>query len=1228
MANVLGLALKISADASGVQKSLTPVEKAFQQLDTQAKTLTDAFKQFESSSSGAGAAQQKLATDFAFLNSALRTGQIDARKYAEEFALLEKEARATSEAFAEGARLTEANRTAEEKRAAELKRLDDLLQLGAISQETFNRAAAEASGANKAAAEAAAEAAKSQAAADKTRADQATRAAAIVEANLTREQKAQRDYSVATRELNSLRNQGLLTEAEYSAALKRVSSDYAKATLAADKFGNASEKAGDGGKLKFNELSGVLSALPGPFGNIAGRISGLASASEGLSRIFAGGLTQGLSGIGTSLAGLANPFTIALAGFAGLGAAATAVVSGLVSMEAEAERLMNAADKLGVSFGFMQTLEQAAKMSGIEFGTVNSAMTKLLKTLAGADEESKAATAALDRLGVSLTDLEGMDSEQQLKLIGERLQAIEDPAKRAAAATAIFGKSGAELLPFFNNLGIAEQTLTRFNARLSDIDATRVLALGDSFDGVKAALAGLGNELLTPFIGITQSIADGLAPAIATFGRNVGAILDFLSPLTSTVGLLVNVVLQLGAAFGNIIGTALEPFAAQGRIISSVIDSISQAITSAFGYVNDAVIGFREFFKFEGVATTFRDALARISDVISRIATIAQVAFGKLLDVIGSVFGTATEYVQSTVASFLEFTGLSGALSAIGNVISNVFGSVSKIFSTIAGAIGGTVGRLLTMAESFLGIDRSAKQATAGIDKTAESVKTLTKDEQKAFDELTKSIESGDKALDTAINKAGEFGQAGFDAAYQFQQALADLKEQAANNDLNAEQYARGVANATAEYEKQIDAIKKVQEETKRASDEAAKKAEADKKRIEELLNPNDSATKVQNDIALVIEKQAEAEKQLSAARASSDKASADSAAARLAQLDQLRAKLEDQQQAVDQGFANGFSDAFTNTAQSLSALVDKASEFGNAGAEAAMQLQEGIAAAQEQVKDGILTKDAYDSEVAKQQRIFEERLKQIEDVRAKEKAARDEAAAAVFKQQNDANARVNEFLSQQKNAEVAAAEEAAARRQQALFNVEAIEQRINLERQTIDAAREQGDLRAAGAAVERINQLRDALAVEQQIADGRQQQIVDQEKLLAEQQQYQESQLKQVQAYNDQQKKAQEAYAQEQAKIFEEQQKAAAAEAKRQEERITALNTLGAQSIKTQDVRSTEGANLVVQLAAGAQDPAMIQQRLQTKYLESINANIAQAASNYFNQPVAIVGYSSFGNR
>jgi hypothetical protein len=60
---------------------------------------------------------------------------------------------------------------------------------------------------------------------------------------------------------------------------------------------------------------------------------------------------------------------------------------------------------------------------------------------------------------------------------------------------------------------------------------------------------------------------------------------------------------------------------------------------------------------------------------------------------------------------------------------------------------------------------------------------------------------------------------------------------------------------------------------------------------------------------------------------------------------------------------------------------------------------------------------------------------------------------------------------------------------------------------------------------------------------------------------------------------------------------------------------------VNTADIRTQEGQALVLGLAANAQDPALIEARLQTKQLQLIAGGIAQAAGNYFNTPVAIVG-------
>ena len=985
MANILSLAMKVSADASGVIKSLTPAEKALENLGKQAEKTTAVFNKFAKDNEAAAAAQATLNEKFSALAKQLEGG-LNAQAYTDQYAALQEEVRQTAAAFEEGIATTRALRTEQKIHSDEMERLNRLLRIGAIDEQTYARGVAQA-----------------------------------------------------------------------DAAL-------AKATKSADTFADETARAAKEG-LKFNEISGILSALPGPLGNIAGRFSGIASASEGLNRVFAGGLNTGIRSLGTQLSSLATPLNLGVAAFAAFGAAATAITRGLIDLEGRVEQLGNTALRLGTDFQTIQVLDEAARRSGVAIDALAAGIQKLAVNINEARSGTGKAADAFRELGITQEELLTLDPASLAEKTAAALQGIEDPARRAALATETLGKAGLTLLPGFNAIGESEASLKRFAAAISDVDQGRISSLGQAFDNVKTSISGLGQNILLPFAGVAEGASNLAADSIGTVSRVAQA---------------------------------------TGAVLTPVLDTAGKGL---------------------------------------------------------SVLGDGLAYVNGVFDSF--------------------FGSTEKAVE-------------------------NAKEFRAEVEV-----------DTKALEELQRSIENGNRALDTAINKAAEFGQEGFKAAFEFQQALRDLADVAKEENYNGEQYARAVANATAEYEKQIATIKRVAEETKKAADEATKKAEADKKRIESLLNPNDAATKVQQDIAFVIEQQAEAQKQLAAARAAADQESANSAAARLAQLDGLRTKLEDQSQAIEQGFANGFAEAFTNTAESLDALVNKAGEFGNAGAEAAMKLQEGVAAAQEQVRDGIIPKPVYEAEIAEQRRVFEERIAQLEAVRQQERAA----AAERFQLEVDANQRVNDFIAQQAQTEVAAAEQVAARRQQAAFNIEAIEQRIALERQSLEAAREQNDLNAARAAVQRIDSLKEALTVEQKIAAGREQELQKQQQLLTNQQEFQKQQLAAAQQYQQQQQAAQQAYAKEQARIFEEQQKAAAAEAKRQEERLAKLNTLGDQTIGVQDVRTTQGANLVLDLAANAQDPALIQQRLQTKLLERINSGIAQAAGNYFNQPVAIVG-------
>lgn len=1049
MANILSLAMKVSADASGVVKNLTPAERALEKLGQQADKTAEVFAQFAKTNEAASRVLLQSRTDFAFLTSALKTGQITAQQFAEEYAKLKAAAESTSAAFKEGLEVQRQYGNELVNRAAEVDRLVELYKLGAIDLDALNNATIAALGLDEKATESA-----------KQRADEYARlqaeADAIRKANLT----AQEEFNQAVGRAAVLRDQGVLTEELYTREVGRQAALFAKATAAADGFGKSIDNAAKNG-LKLNELSGILSVLPGPLGNIAGRFSGISSAAEGLNRVFSGGLRSGIASVGTQLAGLANPVTVAVAAFTAFGTAAAAVVRGLAALDERIEQLSNAALRLGTDFQTIQILDEAAKRGGISIDALAAGIQKLSVNIDEARSGTGKAAEAFRELGISQEELANLDPAELAQRTSQALQGIVDPARRAALATETLGKAGLTLLPGFNAIAESEESLRRFSAAISEIDRDRISSLGSSFDNVKISLSTLGRSALLPFAGIVEGVANLFADIVGSVTRVAQAIGFVLTPVLDSIGnafnLLSSGLATVNGAFDWLVGNTPDATAEVGKLRNEIESPLEDNFAKEF-------------------ANDLQRIQQSLSDAIDESA-----AFGQ------AGFNAALQYQES-------IRELQAQLDD-GLINEETF---RRAAARAGDAFRDEIARLENDAKIELQIEADAQATVAGL--RAE--------------------------ISQAIDEATQFGQAGFDAALQFQNKLEELRQQFEAGVINEETLRRGVAAANAEYDAQIDKVKQLQNEQRRLID-------ADRARIEGLLEANSAAVKLEQDLQAVQREQARVSEQLAAARAAGNAADADAAAARQAELDQLQGKLEDQQLALEQGFGQGFQAAFQSVDENINALIAKSQEFGQAGFDAALRLQQGIAAAQEQASAGILNQEAFNVEVARQQELFNNEIKHLEDVRKKKEDDNRKAIADQKKAQDDALRLQERYADQQRQAAEAAAKE---------------QQRV-------------------------------------------QEQIF----------QYQQ-------------------------KVLEEQQKAAEAEAKRQEERLKKLNTLGSQTITGSDIRTAEGAALVLNLTANAQDPRLVQERLQTKLLERIATGIGQAASNYFNQPVAIVGYSSFG--
>jgi hypothetical protein len=141
MANVLSLALRVTADASGLK--LDPVQRALVGLGDQADKLTSQFAKFAGESEAAASAQANFDKQAQDLINTLRDGG-SATEFAAGFERLTETINKEAAAFERAARITEANISPLQKFEAAQAELTEQVNAGRISQETYERALAKA----------------------------------------------------------------------------------------------------------------------------------------------------------------------------------------------------------------------------------------------------------------------------------------------------------------------------------------------------------------------------------------------------------------------------------------------------------------------------------------------------------------------------------------------------------------------------------------------------------------------------------------------------------------------------------------------------------------------------------------------------------------------------------------------------------------------------------------------------------------------------------------------------------------------------------------------------------------------------------------------------------------------------------------------------------------------------------------------------------------------------
>jgi len=566
-----------------------------------------------------------------------------------------------------------------------------------------------------------------------------------------------------------------------------------------------------------------------------------------------------LDGFGSSVVGLG-------AKVAGMGTAIVGGLTGAILHFADAGSALNdLSARTGLSTTALAEFGYAAGMTGTDIASFESGVKKMQKNLGGIGPESKKAQEALAAMGLSMDMISGLAPEDQFQAIAESVGSIQDPSQKAAAAMAVFGGSGTDLIPMMENIRELRDEARELGIAPSPESIDAADAIGDAIDRVKAvvssavfeigaALAPMASDFLDAFVKVAKAVRNFVQEnkAMIVTVAKIGLVLMAAGGALIAIG---GTFIAAGAAIGGFV-SVMSAIAAAGSVAMSVLGVVGAVIGSILSPVGllvaaltagvyawarftqggqDAVSGLSTIIgeTFGAISTTVTETLGGIvaaiqSGDLALAGQIAMIGFRLVmmqgLEAIHSLFGEA----WGTLASQLLSGDFAGAWSTFGSMILDTMAGVSSgmvsLFSNAADAVMTKWQQTVNKISDFIlesasqgGVMGWALEQISGVNMQEEAARAARLNAQAGAMGLAQdagtvtSAEYQDPALEAMKAKVAAAGEAA--------KAAMDASTEATGNAL-----ADATAGSAAETS---DSVKALQAELAALQAEAAAKLEA-----------------------------------------------------------------------------------------------------------------------------------------------------------------------------------------------------------------------------------------------------------------------------------------------------------------------------------------------------------------------------------------------------------------
>ena len=367
---------------------------------------------------------------------------------------------------------------------------------------------------------------------------------------------------------------------------------------------------------------------------------------------------------------------------AAIGTAAVAAGKKLWDMASETAKAGDEIDKtsqkLGMSAEAYQEWDYVLGQAGVDITSMTTGLKTMTNQIDDAKNGSVKAQERFAKLGISLNDLNTMSREDIFSAVVSGMQGMADTTERAALANDLFGKSGQNLTPLFNETTESTEKLKQAAHELGFVmsdEAVKASAeFNDSLDTLKRTFSGVKNNLVGELLPGFSTLLNGLSALLAgnenakeqiqkgtqeivnslkdIFPRVmdilmtlIGAVAE-IAPVTidSLVQGITNNMSGLVSAASDIIITFLESLiAALPQIAEGAVKLITQ--------LTDAILDNLPLL----VSTTMQVITTVIDGIADALPALIPAVVSALLDAVQAIIDNIGAFVEAGVKVILAF---------------------------------------------------------------------------------------------------------------------------------------------------------------------------------------------------------------------------------------------------------------------------------------------------------------------------------------------------------------------------------------------------------------------------------------------------------------------------------------------------------------------------------------------------------------------------------------------